>query len=88
MTEEERLLGIFDVHKKGKIVISHHPLDKIYTTEVTLGDLFKMFKAVYERDMDCSCHSPLSSIAWCECCKGDNAVGSFRKSGGQTNEHC
>ncbi len=51
MTEPE-LLKFFDAHKDGKITIEHQWNEKESSATITLSQVFKMFKAVYERDMN------------------------------------
>ncbi len=51
MTDME-LLKFFDTHKDGKIMIEHQWNEKENSATITLLQVFKMFKAVYERDMN------------------------------------
>jgi len=46
------LLDFFDAHKDGKIMIEHQWNEKECSAPITLLQVFKMFKAVYERDMN------------------------------------
>ena len=48
--KDSELLTKFEIHEQGKIGIFHHPADpKLFSIDITLGELFRMFELVREK---------------------------------------
>ena len=51
--KSEELLTMFEIHANGKIGIFHNPADpKLFSTDITLGDLYRMFKLKLEKEYE------------------------------------
>mgnify|MGYP001560495100 FL=1 len=50
--KNEKLLNFFDIHKTGKITIRHAWTEKTSEGNITLEDLYRMFKLKLEKEYE------------------------------------